>query len=154
MIWREKLRVFDNNHLWAWSNAVHCRCDQALADRYRFPILWWKLLWESQDLWHKWRVAGLGTSLGFSQSFQNLLPDLSSTSLEWPNPRLGWKKKAIGKSENSGGQLVKFMFSKKATKIDETFMFDLTLCSKCQINGEDFVNLCGLLRKHQHPWLR
>ena len=41
------------------------------------------------------------------------------------------------------------MFSKKATKIDEIFTVDLTLCSKCQINGEDFVNFSGLLRKHE-----
>ena len=44
---------------------------------------------------------------------------------------------------------LKFMFSKKATKIDEIFTVDLTLCSKCQIDGEDFVNFCGLLRKHE-----
>ena len=44
---------------------------------------------------------------------------------------------------------VKFMFSKKATKIVEIFTIDLTLCSKCQINGEDYFNLCGLLRKHE-----
>ena len=37
------------------------------------------------------------------------------------------------------------MFSKKATKIDEIFTVDLTLCSKCQIDGEDFVNFCDLL---------
>ena len=41
------------------------------------------------------------------------------------------------------------MFSKKATKIDENFTVDLTLCSKCQIVGEDFVKFCGLLRKHE-----
>ena len=41
------------------------------------------------------------------------------------------------------------MFSKKATKIDEIFTVDLTLCSKCQILGEDFVKFCGLLRKHE-----
>ena len=41
------------------------------------------------------------------------------------------------------------MFSKKATQIDEIFTVDLTLCSRCQIVGEDFVNLCGLLRKHE-----
>ena len=35
---------------------------------------------------------------------------------------------------------VKFLFSKKATKIDKLFTINLTLCSKCQINGEDFVN--------------
>ena len=33
-----------------------------------------------------------------------------------------------------------FMFSKKATIIDEIFTVDLTLCSKCQIDGEDFVD--------------
>ena len=41
------------------------------------------------------------------------------------------------------------MFSKKATKIDEIFTVNLTLCSKCQIVGEDFVKFCGLLRKHE-----
>ena len=41
------------------------------------------------------------------------------------------------------------MFSKKATKIDEIFTVHLKLCSKCQIDGEDFVNFCGLLRKHE-----
>ena len=39
------------------------------------------------------------------------------------------------------------MFSKKAIKIDEIFTVDLTSCIKCQIDGEDFVNFCGLLRK-------
>jgi len=33
----------------------------------------------------------------------------------------------------------KFMFSKKATKIDEIFTINFTLCSKCQINCEDFI---------------
>ena len=44
---------------------------------------------------------------------------------------------------------LKFMFSKKATKIDEIFTNNLTLCSKCQIDGEDFVNFCGFLRKYE-----
>ena len=44
---------------------------------------------------------------------------------------------------------LKFMFSRKTTKIDEIFTFDLTLCTKCQIDGEDFVNFCGLLRKYE-----
>ena len=44
---------------------------------------------------------------------------------------------------------LKFMFSKKATKIDEIFTTDLTICSKCQMDDEDFVNFCGLLRKHE-----
>ena len=41
------------------------------------------------------------------------------------------------------------MFSKKATKIDKIFTDDLTLCSKRQIDGEDFVNFRGLLRKYE-----
>ena len=44
--------------------------------------------------------------------------------------------------------ILKFIFSKKATKIDEIFTVDLTLCSKCQIDGEDFVYLRGLLGKY------
>ena len=46
-------------------------------------------------------------------------------------------------------KFVKFMFSKKATKIDKIFTVDLTVCSKCQIDGEDFANFCGLLKKHE-----
>jgi hypothetical protein len=41
------------------------------------------------------------------------------------------------------------MFSKKARKIDKIFTVDLTLCSKCQINGEDLIIFCGFLRKHE-----
>ena len=41
------------------------------------------------------------------------------------------------------------MFSKKASKIDKIFTVDLTLCSKCQIDGTDFFNFCVLLRKHE-----
>ena len=44
--------------------------------------------------------------------------------------------------------VLKFVFSRKATKIDKIFNVNLTVCSKCQIDGEDFVNFCGLLRKH------
>ena len=33
--------------------------------------------------------------------------------------------------------MLKFMFSKKATKSDKIFTVDLTLRSKCQIDGED-----------------
>ena len=41
------------------------------------------------------------------------------------------------------------MFSKKATKNEEVFTVDLTVSSKCQIDGEDFFKFCGLLRKHE-----
>ena len=44
---------------------------------------------------------------------------------------------------------VKFVFSKKATKIDKIFIDDLTLATKFQIDGVDFVNFCGLLRRHE-----
>ena len=44
---------------------------------------------------------------------------------------------------------IKFMFSKKVTKIDDIFTVDLILCSKCQIHGEDFDNFCCLLGKHE-----
>ena len=45
------------------------------------------------------------------------------------------------------------MYSKKFKEIDEIFTVDLTLCSKRQIDGEDFVNFPdfrGLLRKNEH----
>ena len=44
---------------------------------------------------------------------------------------------------------LKFMFSKKATKSDEIFTVDLTVTTYCQIDGEDFFNFCGLLRKRE-----
>ena len=44
---------------------------------------------------------------------------------------------------------VKFVFSKKTTKIDEIFTAYLTLTTWCQLDGEDFVNFCGLLRKRE-----
>ena len=55
------------------------------------------------------------------------------------------------KYNNSDGPdgMVKFMFSKKATKFDKIFTVDLTLCFKCQFDGEDFVNNRGLLGKHE-----
>ena len=40
---------------------------------------------------------------------------------------------------------MKFVFSKKATKFCKVFTVDLILCSKCQIDSEDFVSFCGLL---------
>ena len=45
--------------------------------------------------------------------------------------------------------IVKFIFSKKATKTDEIFTVDLTFTTYCQIDGEDFVNFSGLLRKYE-----
>ena len=50
---------------------------------------------------------------------------------------------------------VKFMFSKKVTKIDEIFTAS-TLCSTCQIDGEDFVNFCGVLENtnFNNKWIQ
>ena len=45
--------------------------------------------------------------------------------------------------------ILKFMFSMKATKIDKIFTIDLTITTYCQIDGEDFFNFCGLLRKRE-----
>ena len=42
-----------------------------------------------------------------------------------------------------------FMFSKKATKIDEIRTVDLMLCSKRQIDSEYFFNSCELFRKYE-----
>ena len=44
---------------------------------------------------------------------------------------------------------LKFNFSEKATKIDEIFPVELTVITYCQIDGEDCINFCGLLRKHE-----
>jgi hypothetical protein len=41
------------------------------------------------------------------------------------------------------------VFSKNATKIEEIFTVDLTITTQCQIDGEDFFNFCGLLRKYK-----
>ena len=47
---------------------------------------------------------------------------------------------------------LKFVFSRKATKIDKIFTVDLKLCNKCQIDSEDLVKFCGLLRKRELYW--
>ena len=60
-----------------------------------------------------------------------------------------WRKLRTTKRRFEINWPLKFIFSKKATKIDEIFTVDLTLCSKCQIDGEDFINFYGLLRKHE-----
>ena len=43
--------------------------------------------------------------------------------------------------------ILKFTFSENATKIEKIFTVNLTICSNHQIDDEDFVNFCGLLRK-------
>ena len=39
------------------------------------------------------------------------------------------------------------MFS--ATKIAKIFDVYMIICSKCQIDGENFFNICGLIRKYE-----
>ena len=41
--------------------------------------------------------------------------------------------------------VIKFMFSTKATKIDEIFTVNLTLRIESQINGEDFIIFVAFL---------
>ena len=41
------------------------------------------------------------------------------------------------RSQQKLGSILKFMISKKATKIDEIFTIYLTVTTYCQINGED-----------------
>ena len=36
-----------------------------------------------------------------------------------------------------------------AKKFEKIFTVDLTLTTYCQIGGEDFVNVCGLLKKDE-----
>ena len=45
--------------------------------------------------------------------------------------------------------MVKSVFSKKATKFDKIVTVDLTLTAYCQMDGEDFFNFSGLLRKNE-----
>ena len=66
--------------------------------------------------------------------------DISKESLAFAEGELKIKKNEFS---------LKFIFSKKATKSYKIFTVDLTLCSMCQIDGEDFVNFCGLLRKNE-----
>ena len=44
---------------------------------------------------------------------------------------------------------IKFIFSKKDTKIDKIFTVNLTFTTQRQIDGEDFIIFCSLLRKHE-----
>ena len=44
---------------------------------------------------------------------------------------------------------IKFTFSETATKIEKIFFVNLTVRSNRQIEGEDFVNFCDLLRKNE-----
>ena len=50
-------------------------------------------------------------------------------------------------------KIIKFIVSRKATKIDKIFTVDLTLCSNCQIDSEEIVIFCGILRKNElYKW--
>ena len=45
--------------------------------------------------------------------------------------------------------LPKFMFSEKATKIEKIFSVNLTVRCNRQIDGEGFINFCGLLKNYE-----
>ena len=55
----------------------------------------------------------------------------------------------LQKAQKIFAKCIKDHVFKMAPKIDEIFTTDLTLRSKGQIDGEDFMNFCGLLRKHE-----
>ena len=75
--------------------------------------------------------------------------DLSSIFSTAPKSEYSYNSKVVTRASLNLSNVVKFMFSKKATKIEDVVTVNLTLCSKCQIAGEDFVSFCGLLRKHE-----
>ena len=52
-------------------------------------------------------------------------------------------------SKSNSPVKVHFFKKGKKKKNDEIFTGDWTLCSKCQIDGDYFINFCGLLRKHE-----
>ena len=76
----------------------------------------------------------------FNEFFCTLIPFIFCSALKFDI----WHLKSV----KSYFQL-KFVFSKKATKFDKIFTVDLTLTTYCEIDGEDFVNFCGLLRKNE-----
>ena len=60
-----------------------------------------------------------------------------------------WSKNENERLQLKKFDVLKFMFFKNASQFDKIFTVDLTLCSKCQIDGEDFVKFCDRLRKHE-----
>ena len=60
-----------------------------------------------------------------------------------------WSPTDVTKHTKFISNSLKFVFSKKATKINKIFTVHLTLCSKCQMDGEDFFTFCGLLEKYK-----
>ena len=66
-----------------------------------------------------------------------------TSSSHHPHPESPFKSKS-GKNTDL---FLKIVFSKKATKIDQIFTVNLTLCSKCQNDGEDLLNFCDFFRK-------
>ena len=45
--------------------------------------------------------------------------------------------------------MLNFMFSKKTTRSAEIFIVNLTFTTLRQMDGEDFIGFCGLLRKRE-----
>ena len=85
--------------------------------------------------------------LGFTApSFDNQTQPQDNPFLTcWTNPCV----QVDGVGKIMGSTKVKFMFSKKATNIDKIFTVDLTVTTYCQIDGQDYFNFCGLLRKRE-----
>ena len=74
---------------------------------------------------------------------------LRTHGFKYSSPKYAEAKRKQKNAGLSNSLVIKFMFSKKTTKIDKIFTIDLTVTTYCQIDGEDFVNFCDLLRKHE-----
>ena len=83
---------------------------------------------------------------------QNQLPAAKKTIILGASQQISGTSYLVRASETKGpveNMKLKFVFSKKATSIDEIFTFEMALTTNCQIDGEDFVNFCRRLRKHE-----
>ena len=91
-----------------------------------------------------WVVEKHGEILEQWASLKDVLNGKILMSLSWLDTT-----KDNSTLESKNRLFLKFIFSKKATKINKIFTVDMTLNKYCQIDVEDFVKFCGLLRKHK-----
>ena len=121
----------------------------------------WSIFWPNysltswpESLWPVFQYFGQNIWGLFLLRGHSCGPRNSPTwSISWPNYFLtSWPLWPKFQKYVIIYNVIKFMFSKKATKIDKIFIVDLTLYSKRQIDGEDLVNFRGLLMNFIWPW--
>ena len=102
-------------------------------------------------LWQTWKFLFRHTTYWYSLTkIWLMIIFLGTNSLGKPLSLARWYTMGWNNFWRRIIKFLKFMFSKKATKIEKIFNVDLTLIlSKRQIDGENLVNFCGLLRKHK-----